>query len=287
LALAPQDDNELGRQRVVERPKVIYNPSTKRFVMWMHIDSADYKEARCGVAISEKPTGPFVYLGSKRPNAKQYPQNMPALLQAEFKALQSEEQRVSWSGAHPDWAIWARDFAGGQMARDMTVFVDDDGKAYHIYASEENAVLQISRLKDDFLSESGIYVRALDGSREAPAFFKHKGRYFMVNSGCTGWTPNTIRFFKADSMLGTWSDLGVGVSGTAEQEGTSFHSQSACVLTLPLEDAAPIYIGDRWIADDLEKSTYVWLPIDMNGSAPKVTWKSEWRLPVKIATRER
>ena len=30
------------------------------------------------------------------------------------------------------------------MARDMTLFVDDDGTAFHIYASEDNGTLQIS-----------------------------------------------------------------------------------------------------------------------------------------------
>ena len=39
---------------------------------------------------------------------------------------------------HPDSLnIHKRDLEGGQMARDMNLFVDDDGKAYHIYSSEE------------------------------------------------------------------------------------------------------------------------------------------------------
>ena len=38
-----------------------------------------------------------------------------------------------------------RDLQGGQMARDMTIFIDDDGKAYHIYASEDNLTLQYCR----------------------------------------------------------------------------------------------------------------------------------------------
>ncbi len=56
----------------------------------------------------------------------------------------------------PEWRkqiergmFWMRDFAGGQMARDMTIFIDDDGKAYHIYSSEDNLTLQIAQLTDD------------------------------------------------------------------------------------------------------------------------------------------
>lgn len=33
--------------------------------------------------------------------------------------------------------IVKRDLDGGQMSRDMTLYVDEDGKAYHIYSSEE------------------------------------------------------------------------------------------------------------------------------------------------------
>ena len=59
--------------------------------------------------------------------------------------------------------IFRRDFAKGQMCRDMTLFLDKDGAAYHIYASEENGTLQISQLTEDFLKPSGKYVRVFPG----------------------------------------------------------------------------------------------------------------------------
>jgi len=46
----------------------LYNKKTKEFVMWMHIDTADYTEARAGVVVSDYPTGPIRYLGSVLPN---------------------------------------------------------------------------------------------------------------------------------------------------------------------------------------------------------------------------
>ena len=64
------------------------------------------------------------------------------------------------------------------MARDMTVYVDDDGKAYHIFASEENLTLHIAELSDDYLSHTGKYVRvAPAGQNEAPAIYKKAGMY--------------------------------------------------------------------------------------------------------------
>ena len=41
------------------------------------------------------------------------------------------------------------------MARDMTLFEDDDGRVYHIYSSEENGTIQISQLNDDGTGEAG------------------------------------------------------------------------------------------------------------------------------------
>ena len=54
----------------MERPKVIHNDRTGKYVMWFHLElkGKGYKAARVGVAVSDSPTGPFRYLGSMRPN---------------------------------------------------------------------------------------------------------------------------------------------------------------------------------------------------------------------------
>lgn len=67
LKSTPEDiHSDLYPSNVLERPKVIYNKKTGKFVMWMHIDSADYSKACAGVAVCEKPNGEFKYLGSSR-----------------------------------------------------------------------------------------------------------------------------------------------------------------------------------------------------------------------------
>lgn len=51
----------------VERPKVIFNEKTGKYVMWMHLDQRGYHYSRAGVAVSDKPTGPFTFLKAIRP----------------------------------------------------------------------------------------------------------------------------------------------------------------------------------------------------------------------------
>jgi beta-galactosidase len=73
LALS-QDANdttsEIRTGCLMERPKVIYNDLTRKYVMWFHLElkGQGYKAARAGVAVSDLPTGPFIYVGSMRPN---------------------------------------------------------------------------------------------------------------------------------------------------------------------------------------------------------------------------
>lgn len=52
----------------IERPKVIYNSSTGKYVLWMHKENGlDYGEARVAVATSNTVDGNYTYVGSYRP----------------------------------------------------------------------------------------------------------------------------------------------------------------------------------------------------------------------------
>lgn len=71
LKAVPDDfGHDLHPSRICERPKVLFNPRTKKFVMWLHIDSEDYKAARAGVAVADRPNGPFKYLESVKPEGQ-------------------------------------------------------------------------------------------------------------------------------------------------------------------------------------------------------------------------
>src|SRR3546814_17647560 len=75
----------------------------------------------------------------------------------------------------------------GNMSRDMGLFVDDDGSAYHIYASEDNFDLRISRLTDDYLKPTTQESMLFREHREAPALFKYRdkiGRASCRERGC-------------------------------------------------------------------------------------------------------
>ncbi|MFE9399087.1 RICIN domain-containing protein [Streptomyces flavidovirens] len=52
----------------IERPKVVYNSATGKYVMWMHKENAgDYNQARAAVAVSDTVDGDYTWQGSFRP----------------------------------------------------------------------------------------------------------------------------------------------------------------------------------------------------------------------------
>ena len=202
----------------IERPKVIYNPGTRKFVMWMHFeDGRDYKCAHAAVASCDAPDGEFTYHGSFRPC--------------------------------------------GEMSRDCTLFVDDDGAAYFISASRDNADLHIYRLTPDYMAIDAMVAKLFPQQfREAPALFKRNGIYFMLSSECTGWEPNQGRYSWAHSIAGPWAPQRPFGSPT------TYNTQPAFVLQLPGPDGDRFfYVGDRWDPREYFNSRYIVLPLRFTG----------------------
>lgn len=234
LPATPEDStSDLHPSQVIERPKVIYNDNTGKFVMWMHIESPDYEKAHAGVATSDSPIGPFNYLGSFKPN--------------------------------------------GEDSRDQTIFKDDDGRAYHICSSEWNKTMYISLLNEDYTKPSGTYTRNfIDRAREAPAIFKHQGKYYLISSGCTGWNPNQAEIAVADSMLGEWTVIGDLCRG--ENAETTFNAQSTFVLPVEGQNFPFLAMFDRWNKTDLDDSRYIWLPLYFENGTPVIQWVDSVRI---------
>ena len=282
LSVSDEKGSDIERGCILERPKVVYNEKTKKFVMWFHLElkGRGYDAARSGVAVSETPTGPFRFLRSGRVN----PGILPiGLDEKAMKALRPERRYKSWTD---EWMeavrkglYVRRDLEGGQMARDMTVYVDDDGKAYHIYSSEENLTLQIAELTDDYTAHTGRYVRvAPAGHNEAPAIFKRNGTYWMITSGCTGWAPNEARMFSAPSIFGPWTQHPNPCVGP--NKDLTFGGQSTFILRMDegeKKDERFIFMADIWRPRHPIDARYIWLPITFTEEGvPVVEWRDSW-----------
>ena len=298
LSVTDERGHDIERGCVLERPKVIYNKVTGKFCMWFHLElkGQGYNAARYGVAVADKPEGPYKFLYSQRANAGTWPVEfdkqamavVDTLNEANFK----EWWTPAWRKAVGEGLIVKRDFGSGQMSRDMTLFVDDDGKAYHIFSSEENLTLHIAELTGDYLHHTGRYTRlAPAGHNEAPAIFKHEGTYWMITSGCTGWDPNEARMFSAPSIWGPWKQHPNPCRGPKAE--ITFGGQSTFVLNvdenenengnenennsqLSTLNSKLIFMADIWRPRHPIDARYIWLPIEFEDGKPVVRWRDEW-----------
>ena len=271
--------SDIEKGCILERPKVIKNEKTGKYVMWFHLEpkGKGYLGALSGIAISDNAKGPYKYIKAVRPNAGHWPVNVQDIHKGEVRSEALKFSGGSLPGDVDSLNILGRDMPGGQMARDMTLFVDDDGKGYHIYSSEENSTLHIAELSDDYLSHSGKYARFFPGRfMEAPAIFKKDNKYYLMMSGCTGWSPNEARSAVAESIWGPWTELGDPCINDAGKK--TFFSQSTYILPIQGAENQFIYMGDRWTPKNAIDGRYIWLPIEFEGDRFVINWHDEWSL---------
>lgn len=138
LPTVPDDpSHDLHPSKVLERPKVVYNAGTGKFVMWAHVESADYSKACAGVAVADSPTGPFKYLGSFRPNDAMS-RDQTIFVDDDGKAYQfasSENNQTLYINELTDDYLkptgkFTRNFIG--LAREAPAVFKKDGKYYMI-----------------------------------------------------------------------------------------------------------------------------------------------------------
>jgi hypothetical protein len=282
LPVSFDKESDIAQGCIIERPKVIYNALTKTFVMWFHLElkGQGYKSARAGIAVSNNVAGPYKFLYSCRPNAGFLPSDLSVQPSFSLNSGNYTEWTNEWKEVVREGLFVYRDLDGGQMSRDMTLFVDDDGKAYHIYSSEENLTLHIAELSDDYLFHTGKYRRILPGGHnEAPAVFKRNDKYYMIISGCTGWQPNAARLAVADSIMGEWTIVYNPCRGNTAE--VTFNSQSTYVLPVQgKKKDAFIFMADRWTPDFPKNGTYVWLPVFFENNLPYLKWFDHWSLNI-------
>jgi hypothetical protein len=290
LPVVDDPDSPITRGCIIERPKVIYNPSTRQFVMWLHLElrGRGYGAALTALAVGDHPTKPFKFVRALRPNAGKWPIDLPEDRRTPITSDESREilrDRSNFRAKLGEGAYTRRDFAGGQMSRDMTLFVDDDGKAYHVTSAEENYTLNIHELTDDYTDFTGKWTRVLPGGHnEAPAVVKHNGRYYILASGATGWDPNPARVLVADSIWGPYRNAGNPCVGTNPSNGLgperTFGGQSTFILPVPGKPGKYIAMFDVWRPRNLIESHYIWLPMRFEGERMVIEWREKWDMSV-------
>jgi hypothetical protein len=96
----------------------------------------------------------------------------------------------------------------------------------------------------------------------------------MFSSHLTGWRSNDNIYSSATSLSGPWSPW----KTFAPPKSNTFNSQTTFIL--PISSNSAIYMGDRWVEQDLSRSTYVWLPLRISGTQVSLQNPEAWDSPV-------
>ncbi|UCE99754.1 MAG: family 43 glycosylhydrolase [Planctomycetota bacterium] len=156
---------------------------------------------------------------------------------------------------------------------DMTLFKDDDGKAYLIARA---SFMHIYELTSDYLDVSNLAGTIRDRNAEAPAMFKADGVYYLLVSDSTWWTSNDNYYYTATSIAGPWSKEPADFTPNSDN---TFDSQTTYVQ--PIQGSSTtsyVYLGDRWSEWSFGNSRYIWLPLTVNGTTLTMDWHDFWAI---------
>ncbi|MFC7876581.1 family 43 glycosylhydrolase [Isoptericola sp. NPDC057391] len=229
---------DLAPGRVIERPKVLRHPDG-RHVMFLHVDSPDYADARVGWAVADRPEGPYTYLRSERPLGH----------------------------ASRDIGVFADADGTGYLLS------EDRENGLHVYRLTPD-YLGVEEIVSTTLTPPSDHPAGPHGY-ESPAMIEHDGRYYLFGSELTGWATNDNKVAWAPSPAGPWSDW----ADVAPPGSATYDSQTSTVVTVRGTEATThVYVGDRWDPDDLAHSAPVWLPVRVADGAATIEWLDAWTI---------
>ncbi|EAU33868.1 conserved hypothetical protein [Aspergillus terreus NIH2624] len=230
----------ISPEHIIQRPKVVYSEEAGQYHMWWHADNSTYGWLLQGFATADTPAGPYTFVDATAPLGN-----------------------------------WSQDFG---------LFTDyKDGRSYALYSNGDRV-----EGRDVYLTAYNENVTALDEvvyrfpkfDLEAPTIIQTEKSYWALMSHKTGYRPNNVVAFRADSLSGPWSQPFI----VAPLNTRTFNSQSGFSLRIKgSKKTTYLYIGDQWDMNSLWESRYIWLPmeIDERKKTLELVWHDVYDLNVK------
>jgi len=280
IILMPEIDDPkspIHPKSCMDRPHILYNDTTKKFVMWLKIMGENDIQYMV-VCQADDIKGPYEII-----NRKLHPGGMNS---GDFDLIKRPDgsAAIVFDRVHTD-----------MIAMELTYDYLDVTVEY----------------SEHYYRKCPPYVR------EAPAVFFRDGKGYVITSGTTGYFPNPSEVASFDDLHGEWNVLGnphVGdikntsfdsqiscvfkypyaedlyiamadrwLTDLKEDTPNSMEYYAACFdpdCELPKEK---IEYYKNLSTDDLTalmiyKADYVWLPIKLENGMPKIYWYDEWKV---------
>lgn len=276
-------DHPLHFTQYMDRPHIVYNEKTCKFVLWMKImDKKSIIHQYMTICTADKITGPYENLKTWEPDG---------FCSGDFDIVKDPKSGKAYIYFDALYGCSHKHIACFQLNDDYTAVVGEP--TFHMSHPERFV------------------------GREAPCFFERNGKKFMTVSQTTGYIPNPTECFESDDYHGEWKNLGrIHINDT---ELLSFRSQISSVFKIPDKDIY-IAVADRWLPNlqpdmplnwvdiydnamnpesdgslkplfeeinnrnnypptrDTSIARYVWLPIEFDeNNKPSIKWYDSWK----------
>lgn len=243
---ATDDNIDIASGRNIERPKVMYNKKSGKWVMWAHWENgSDYANAKVCVAQSDKVEGPYTLTGVFRPNDHD-----------------SRDQTIFCDSDGKAYHYCATD-----MNTNINVALLNDD--YLTPEGTDTKIMNGQRYEAPAIYRVGdMYFGLFSG---CSGWDPNQGRFGYSFDPMNNWVYG--RDF--------YENNGYGINFCVDNgKETTYESQSTCVFQIHGVDKAFIYMGDRWNSSKVASSTYVWMPLSMRSGYPSVRYYDSWDLSV-------
>lgn len=224
---------------IIERPKVVWNPMTKLYVLWFHLDSNDYHYRYTGVAVSKTPCGNYTFLHAMQPDG------IPSLDMNLYQDIRDGEIL----GAYLVRSCDNRYVGISRLSDDylnttgITSTIGEPREGHSIFYRNNYFYMMTSHLTGWEPNSAELFISDRDSLNDA-----------------------------------RWSSLGnpTGSSTTFNSQSTFVLPYPS---TLVPGTNFYIYMGDRWNYPNLLNASYIWLPFTFySNTNVSMQWLNEWNL---------
>lgn len=272
--IIPPDEEDpsspLHPSRCMDRPHIIYNKRTGKYVCWLKIMNKDFSQAST-VLTADRLLGPYTIVRTGL-----YPLGMSA---GDFDLAVAEDGKAYYyfERVHSE-----------TICADLTEDYTDVTGYYSTHFPRKSP----------------------PDVREATAHFARKGKHYLLTSGTTGYYPNPTETAVADTWHGPYRELGIThpedetntsfhsqISCVFQVRGKKDLFIACADRWLPEEmhrdyriysqmfrsqfDPDALEFDETLMGEPALENTsvadYVWLPIRFNGDMAYIDWKDEWR----------
>lgn len=205
-----------------ERPKVVYNSFTKKYVMWTHVWTYDFTMGGSMVLTSDKPDSGYSVLSFDGTTFGRDGGDQSIFVDPKSVSTPKQAIRLVYNG-------------GGPFSQFQPIYL----------LSLDSTYTQI----DKVLS----YVYRPEGVLEAPAIFYYEklNGYFLLASLQNGWKSSQTFAWFATALTGPWLDVDLQMGTFPDPLNTfkflpSWNAQTTFILPSTTNPDRFIWMADRW-----------------------------------------